>query len=354
MINWAERGWLPDWLIRVGMRRLLKARLRQERLAQATTSGLRALAERLRNGPLAVATDLANSQHYEVPAEFFETVLGPRLKYSGCLYETEHKTLAQAEEVMLALTCQRAEIEDGMDVLDLGCGWGSLSLWIAERFPRCRVTALSNSAGQRRFIEARCRTRGLDNVRVVTANIANLTDAGVHDRIVSVEMFEHLRNYEILFARVATWLRPAGKLFAHVFCHRDLAYTFEDAGDDDWMARHFFTGGVMPSFDLFGHFNRDLVVQQSWQVDGRHYAQTCEHWLANLDANRERALGIFEKQHGPAEARIVVQRWRMFLMACAELFGYQAGSQWMVGHYLFEPARVAVPAGREFAGGLRA
>lgn len=238
---------------------------------------------------------------------------------------------------MLCLTCQRAELQDGMDVLDLGCGWGSLSLWIAEKYPKCQVTALSNSAGQRRFIEARAQKQALNNVRVVTANITEYTDRGSYDRILSVEMFEHMRNYEALLARIASWLRPTGKLFVHIFCHRDLAYAFNANGDDDWMARHFFTGGLMPSFDLLKHFHRDLVLRKSWQVDGKHYARTCEDWLSNLDANRAELLRLFEMPGGMATARVILQRWRIFFMACAELFGYGDGGEWFVGHYLFEP-----------------
>ena len=342
MIGLAERSWIPDGMIRLGIRRMLTARLRQESVTSADVDRSKRFAELLRRGPVAVAAEQANSQHYEVPSEFFEAMLGPRLKYSSCLYPNETTTLAKAEEEMLDLACRRAEIEDGMDLLDLGCGWGSLSLWIAEHYPQCRITAISNSTGQRRFIEARCRDRGFGNVRVVTANIAEVTEAGPFDRILSVEMLEHMRNYEVLFARFARWLRPAGKMFAHVFCHRELGYTFETDDDSDWMARHFFTGGVMPSFDLFSQFNGDLALRRSWQVDGRHYARTCEHWLANLDANRERIVRLFEAQHGSTQAKVVTQRWRIFLMSCAELFGFRNGSEWMVGHYLFEPTTKAV------------
>jgi cyclopropane-fatty-acyl-phospholipid synthase len=292
---------------------------------------------------VAIAVEQANAQHYETPAEFFQLVLGPRLKYSCGLFENGNESLAQAEEAMLHRTCQRAEIADGMDLLDLGCGWGSLTLWIAERYPRCTVTAVSNSHSQRRFIEARCQERGLDNVRVRTANVADITLDEDFDRIVSVEMLEHVRNYETLFARAAGWLRPGGKLFAHIFCHRSHPYAFETDGDGDWMARHFFTGGIMPSFNLFDAFSRDLAVFQRWQVNGRHYAQTCEHWLANLDTRRAEAVDLFARDRSAAEARLAVQRWRIFFMACAELFAYAEGTEWIVGHYLLEPTRVAAP-----------
>jgi cyclopropane-fatty-acyl-phospholipid synthase len=333
----AENGFLPDRLIRFGIRRQLAARMRQECLRGESRRRTDEIVQFLRGSPLALATDQANEQHYEVPAEFFEAVLGPRLKYSCCLYSDWRTTLSEAEESMLRLTCQRAEVVDGMDVLDLGCGWGSLALWIAEHYPRCRVTALSNSRGQRQFIQSRAAAKGLCNLEVITANVVGFADAGVFDRVVSVEMFEHMRNYEMLLARIAGWLRPAGKLFVHIFCHRETAYTFEMKGADDWIARHFFTAGLMPSFDLLGHFSRDLVVRRRWQVDGRHYARTCEHWLGNLDARRANVLSMFCRRSERNNAKVLVQRWRMFFMACAELFRFGGGKEWFVGHYLLEP-----------------
>lgn len=331
----AESGWVPDWLVRIGIGRLLTARAREERSRPDSAARTADLVRALKAGPVALATDEANAQHYEVPAAFFQTVLGPRLKYSCCLYEGPRTTLREAEEAMLRLTCERAGLRDGMDVLDLGCGWGSLALWVAEMYPRCRVTALSNSASQRQFIEGRARARALENLRVITANVRDFAGDGEFDRVISIEMFEHMRNYEQLLARVAGWLRPEGKLFVHVFCHRSAAYTFDVNGTNDWMARHFFTDGLMPSFDLFGHFDRDLVVRQRWQLDGRHYARTCEDWLRNLDANRAALLSLFRGQPDPPQ--VVLQRWRMFFMACAELFRHAGGSEWFVGHYLFEP-----------------
>jgi cyclopropane-fatty-acyl-phospholipid synthase len=336
----AEKGFLPDWLIRLGIRRLLAARLRQERLQGETVLRTQELVKFLKASPIALATDKANAQNYEVPAEFFETVLGPRLKYSCCLYPSGRTTLAEGEEAMLRLTCQRAELADGMEVLDLGCGWGSLALWVAEHYPRCRVTALSNSAGQRCFIESRAAARCLGNLRVITANMTDYVGDDRYDRVVSVEMFEHMRNYNTVLSRIASWLRPSGKLFVHIFCHRELAYTFDATGNNEWMARHFFTDGLMPSFDLLDHFNCDLVITRRWQVDGRHYARTCEDWLNNLDAHRARLLALFAQTNSRASAQLVLQRWRIFFMACAELFRYAGGSEWFVGHYLFEPRRV--------------
>jgi len=337
LIGMAERGVVPDWLIRTGIRRLLAGRLTQEsaRLAQSQEAEL---VKMLKAGPVALATDLANAQHYEVPAEFFETVLGPRLKYSCCLYDQPGTSLGEAEEAMLRLTCERAGLEDGMKLLDLGCGWGSLSLWVAERYPRCQVTSLSNSTGQRRLIEARAAARGFNNLNVITANMADYQGGDTYDRVISVEMFEHMRNYETLLKRVAGWLRPGGKLFVHIFCHKTMTYTFDPATPSDWMARHFFTDGIMPSYDLLGHFDRDLVIKQRWQVNGNHYARTSEDWLKNLDANRARLIALFKKYPGADSPELMLQRWRMFFMACAELFRYRAGTEWFVGHYLFEPS----------------
>lgn len=336
LTNLAEKGWLPDWLIRVGIRRLLNGRLRQER--GDPSQYMAQLVQALKESPIALAAEKANAQHYEVPAAFFQAILGPRLKYSSCLYEHPRTTLEQAEEAMLRLTCARAEVEDGMDVLDLGCGWGSLSLWIAEQYPRARVTALSNSASQKNHILARAAALGLDNLRVITANIASYDSSDYrYDRVLSIEMFEHMRNYEALLGRIASWLRPAGKLFVHIFCHRRASYPFETNGDNDWMARHFFTGGLMPSFDLLGHFDRDLVIRRRWQVDGRHYARTCEDWLRNLDRNHATLRAILKQASGDTAPAVLLRRWRMFLMACAELFAFAGGKEWFVGHYLLEP-----------------
>lgn len=336
LIGLAEQRRLPDWLIRMGIRRLLAGRLHQER-RRGVSRHMAEFVGLLKRSPVALATEQANHQHYEVPAAFFETVLGPRLKYSCCLYPEKGTKLHEAEEAMLRLTCERAELEDGMAVLDLGCGWGSLSFWVAEHFPHCRVTALSNSTGQRRFIESRALALGLRNLHVITANVADFLGAETYDRVISVEMFEHIRNYETLLKRIAGWLRPAGKLFVHIFCHREMTYTFDTTDDSDWMARHFFTDGIMPSFDLLGHFDRDLVVSRRWQVDGRHYALTCEDWLKNLDSNRARLLALLARTTNPASAELMLQRWRIFFLACAELFRYAGGAEWFVGHYLFEP-----------------
>jgi cyclopropane-fatty-acyl-phospholipid synthase len=283
-----------------------------------------------------IETHRANQQHYEVPADFFEIVLGRWLKYSCGWWNGDDLTLDQSEEEMLRLTCERAGIENGMRILDLGCGWGSLSLWIAENYPDCEIMSLSNSTTQRSFINSRCHDRGLGNVSVVTADVGQFETDRRFDRVVSVEMFEHVRNHEQLLARIGRWLVPDGKLFVHIFCHRNLAYTFETEGEKNWMGRHFFTGGIMPAQDLFFRFQRDLTVRQHWWINGLHYARTCEQWLARLDASRQRAGQALLAASGDEPPRVIVQRWRMFFMACAELFRFDSGNQWGVGHYLFE------------------
>lgn len=332
-IELAERSWLPDALIRVGIRRLLQQRLKT--LAQGSN------VDTPRGKPIAIETHAANEQHYEVSPAFFARVLGPHLKYSCCWYESAEATLAEAESAMLHKTCEHAGLEDGMSILELGCGWGSLTLWMAAQYPNSPVTAVSNSHAQRETIEELARERGLDNVTVVTADINQFRPDQRFDRIVSVEMFEHVRNHTMLLERIAQWLRPDGRLFVHVFCHREHSYTYEDRGDADWMARHFFSGGMMPSFDYLPELSSPLKPVERWNVNGMHYARTCRDWLARLDAQRDEIEALFAHDMSPAAAAIQVQRWRMFFMACEELFAWKGGDEWHVGHYLFEPAAVA-------------
>lgn len=333
----AESGLLPDWIVRHGIRRLLARRIDsvpQLGCSQSTTE----FANRLRCEPIAIEAEAANRQHYEVPPAFFRSVLGPRMKYSCCLFDGPDDSLAAAEEAMLDLTCERAQIGDGMQILELGCGWGSLSLWLAEHFPSSSVVAVSNSHRQREFITRRAAELSLSNLRVTTADVADFATPERFDRVVSIEMFEHMRNYEELLRRVSGWLSAEGLAFVHVFCHAGAPYLFEDRSDDDWMSRHFFTGGTMPSVDLFSHFDRDLRVRQSWKINGTHYWKTCEAWLRNLDGSRSQLLELFGEVLSPDEARVTLQRWRIFLLACSELFRYESGQRWLVGHYLFEKA----------------
>jgi cyclopropane-fatty-acyl-phospholipid synthase len=337
LIGWAERGFLPDAAIRFGIRRLCAQRLREECAGDAVAVAQRVQLriDELRAAPVAIHTDAANAQHYELPAKFFELCLGKRLKYSSCYFETGNETLDEAENAMLSLYCERAQLSYSQSILELGCGWGSLTLWMAERFPNSRITAVSNSRSQREFIEGQCRARGFSNVRVITHDVNSLElEPAQFDRAVSIEMFEHMRNYETLLGRIARWLRPGGKLFVHIFCHRELLYPFETQGDDNWMGRYFFTGGLMPSADTLLWFQDDLRIERQWRLSGTHYQRTANAWLANQDAHRDDVMRVLVDAYGD-EANVWNQRWRMFWMACAELFGYRGGNEWMVAHYRF-------------------
>jgi len=330
----AEAGAFPDSALRFAIRRLLEARLRQSVSGDEAVRAAeeRALLESFAQGPIAISVDAANTQHYEVPAAFFEQVLGPRLKYSCCHWDAGATDLEAAEEAMLELTASRAGVEDGMRVLDLGCGWGSFALWAAERYPRAQFLAVSNSRLQRELILARAEERGLSNVRAETADINVFDPTERFDRVVSVEMMEHVRNHPALFERIARWLAPDGAAFAHIFCHRSRAYAYEAQGESDWMARYFFTGGMMPSEALFSRYQSYLDLVEQWRVGGQHYEKTCNAWLARLDARRDDIMPILQRAYGK-DARRWFHRWRLFFMACAELFAYRGGSEWFVAHY---------------------
>ncbi len=331
-IEWVERGWVPDAITRVGIRQLLKKRLYIEQ--QRDPGAYQKLLAELNNGPLALDTELANDQHYELPAVFFERVLGKHLKYSSGYWPEGITALDEAEAQMLALTCERANLLNGQTILELGCGWGSLSLWMAERYPDSQITAVSNAHSQRLFIESRARERNLSNLRVITADMNHFAIDEQFHRIVSVEMFEHMRNYALLFKRLRGWLREDGEVFVHIFAHRHYAYPFERGENADWMSKYFFSGGMMPSFALFEGVQNELRLSERWWVNGCHYQKTCEAWLARQDAAKTEILAVFNSVYGEDAARWM-QRWRLFFMACSELFGYRQGEEWGVAHYRF-------------------
>jgi cyclopropane-fatty-acyl-phospholipid synthase len=293
------------------------------------------LIEELKTSPIALNTMEANEQHYEVPARFYEIVLGRWLKYSAGFWYQDNNNLTQSEEDMLIITLDRADIGKNMKVLDLGCGWGSFSLYAAELYSDSQFTAVSNSSSQKAFIEQRARERGIENLTVITADINEFNPEDKFDRVVSVEMFEHVRNYEKLFQRIHRWLLPEGKLFVHIFSHKDYAYKFEPENEGDWMARHFFTGGMMPSDDFLFHFAGDFETLNHWRFNGKHYADTLEAWLVRMDKNKEEIMELFEETYGP-EAKKFWTYWRIFFMACAETFAYKGGTEWGVSHYLFQ------------------
>ncbi|GAB3375421.1 class I SAM-dependent methyltransferase [Spongiibacter taiwanensis] len=331
----AERGLVPDTLLRMGIRRQLADRLAEEHRGdlQESEDRRRRFRRDLRESAITINTADANAQHYEVPAALFELMLGPRLKYSSCWWEGA-ANLAEAEEAMLQLYAQRAQLADGQRILDMGCGWGSFTLWAAEHYPNSSITAVSNSHGQREFIEQRARERGLSNISVITCDIAKLELEQRFDRIVTVEMMEHVRNYRDLLENCASWLAPEGLMFVHIFCHAFLHYPF----DGGWMTDNFFSGGQMPAFDTLMHFSDHMRIVDSWRVNGVHYSKTLEAWLALLDDNKAQALEILRDAPNP---KVQLQRWRIFLLACSELFAYRGGQEWFVGHYLLTPGKRA-------------
>jgi cyclopropane-fatty-acyl-phospholipid synthase len=335
-----ENGHIPDSAIRFGIRKLCK-----QRLDELETKSLQLKQEKaedykksLIDSPLAVHTKDANEQHYELPPEFFLHVLGKNLKYSSCFYDSQTKSLDEAEDLALNTSCERAQIKDGMRILELGCGWGSLTLHMAKTYPASKIVAISNSAPQKAFIDEQAKKRGLNNVLVLTRDISQLESLAVEfesfDRVMSIEMFEHFKNYEKLLSKISDVLTTDGKLFVHIFTHKEYSYPFEVEGEDNWMGKYFFTGGQMPSHNLLYSFQKDLILQTSWAWDGSHYQKTSEDWLKNMDNHADKIKTIFDKTYG-RESVQWFNRWRVFFMSCAELFGYDKGQEWGVSHYLF-------------------
>ena len=336
-----EKNLVPGFLMRIGIRKLLRQRLQEENKgnAEANKKHLLTLIEELKNSPIAIETKSANKQHYEIPTEFYQLCLGKHLKYSSCFYKEGVSDLNIAERDMLELTCERAELKDGQDILELGCGWGSLSLFMAEKFPKSNVTSVSNSRTQKIYIDGEVKKRNITNLTVITADMNSFSIEKKFDRIASVEMFEHMRNYRELMKRISCWMKDDGKLFVHIFTHKEFAYKFEVNDDTDqagWMSNHFFTGGIIPSNDLLFYFNEHLIKENFWIVNGMHYAKTSEAWLKNMDSNKNKITSIFENTYGKINALKWFAYWRIFFMACAELWGFDNGYEWMVCHYLFK------------------
>ncbi|KIJ68056.1 hypothetical protein HYDPIDRAFT_126707 [Hydnomerulius pinastri MD-312] len=346
-----DKGLIPDFVLRLAIRALCRQRLREidhgsfEANHAAKMKWIEAVRAR---GAIADSTQKVNEQHYEISTKFILSCLGPYAKYSACLYPTGKETLDQAEILMLESYCQKAQLKDGIDILDLGCGWGSLSIYLAEKYPRSRITGLSNSATQKAHIDGVAKSKGLSNVEIITGDV-NTFDFGPpkrFDRILSIEMFEHMKNYESLLRKVSTWLPPSSPgntdeslLFIHIFCHKTTPYHFEE--NDGWMAQTFFTGGTMPSHDLLAYFQSDLTLVRSWYIDGRHYSRTLEHWLRKQDMNAHEGIAELEKDAeskglSEEEGRKTFYRFRVFYMACSELFNMHGGQEWGVGHYLFK------------------
>ena len=340
LIELVENGRIPDLLTRAGIRLLLLQRLREQAQEgpdqewQAMTT----FVEEMRQSPIALHTQEANEQHYELPPRFFELVLGSHLKYSCCHFPEGVTELEHAEASMLTLTCERAQLQDGQQILELGCGWGSLSLWMAKHYPNSSILAVSNSRPQREFIESRAQELSLTNLSVQTCDMNDFTTEQHFDRVVSVEMFEHMRNWQSLLERISNWLKPEGKLLIHIFSHRRYAYAFSSEGDSNWMGRYFFTGGIMPSNDLLLYFQKDLLLEQHWVLSGVHYQRTADAWLQMMDSQKGEILQTFRETYGK-DAGVWFQRWRMFFLATSEVWGFRGGNEWLISHYLFNNRR---------------
>ena len=332
-----EQNKVPDFLLRKGIRNLLKQRLDDENLGnvEEQQAHLMSLIETLKASPIAVNTADANQQHYEVPTKFYQYCLGKNLKYSSGYWKAGVTDIDTSENDMLELTCNRAELKNGQQILELGCGWGSLSLYMAAKFPGSMFKVVSNSRTQKLHIDEQAKQRGIKNLTVITADMNTFKIDEKFDRVVSVEMFEHMRNYQLLMKKVASCLKPDGKLFIHIFTHKEFAYLFEVKDDTDWMSKYFFTGGIMPSDDLMFYFNDDLAVEKHWHVNGTHYGKTSEAWLKNMDTHKAEIMLLFEETYGKDQAVKWWVYWRIFYMSCAELWNFNNGNEWIVSHYLF-------------------
>lgn len=335
--QWSEQGYVPDKVIRLGIKRLLAERLieidhcENEQMAEAQYEFIKDM----RNAPIALQTEKANEQHYELPAEFFNAVLGKFKKYSCCYWSPGIESLDDAEQLALEETCKHAQLRDGQKILELGCGWGSLTLWMAEHFPDSQIDAVSNSHSQREYIESAADSRGIKNINVITCDMNDFVSHKLYDRVVSVEMFEHMRNWPHLYKKINRWLKDDGLFFKHIFVNRGVPYLFLDQNEDDWMSRHFFSGGMMPSDDLPLYFQQHLNLKRQWRWQGEHYEKTSNAWLQNMDKNKELLWPLLETTYGVEQTQQWWMRWRMFFMACAELFAYNNGQEWYVAHYLF-------------------
>ena len=336
LIELAEKGIIPDYFIRQGIVRNCENRLKNENVSNTEKVSLKKQIwiEQMKESPIALVPEKANEQHYEVPPAFFENVLGKHLKYSSGYWPDGVNSLDESEESMLELSFERAQLADGDSILELGCGWGSLTCYMASKLPNSKITAVSNSKDQKEHILNRCKNQGLDNIEVVTADMNDFETENKYDRVVSIEMFEHMRNYKKLLSKISSWLNDDGKLFIHIFTHQSVVYPFENQGEADWMAREFFSGGMMPSHDLLLHFQDDLIIDDVWSMSGTHYEKTSLAWVNKMDANKDSIMKIFLKTYGD-DAKLWFQRWRIFFMSCEKLFGYNNGSEWGVSHYRF-------------------
>ena len=336
LIELAEKGIIPDYFIRQGIVRNCENRLNNENVSntEKVSSKKQSWIQQMKESPIALVPEKANEQHYEVPPAFFENVLGKHLKYSSGYWPDGVNSLDESEESMLELSFERAQLVDGDSILELGCGWGSLTCYMASKLPNSKITAVSNSKDQKEHILNRCKNQGLDNIEVITADMNDFGTESKYDRVVSIEMFEHMRNYKKLLSKISSWLNEDGKLFIHIFTHQSVVYPFENQGEADWMAREFFSGGMMPSHDLLLHFQDDLIIDDVWSMSGTHYEKTSLAWVNKMDANKDSIMKIFLKTYGD-DAKLWFQRWRIFFMSCEKLFGYNNGSEWGVSHYRF-------------------